>query len=277
MRKFFTSIISLIAIFLLVACTGKKETSTKINEEEVIPTFYFHGWSGTANSTNSMIDYAEKNSGAKKVITAKVDPDGKVKLSGKWKDGVEKPIIQVVIEDNRNADFSLVAKWYSTVIEAVKKEHDFARFNSVAHSMGNNVLSYYLIEDANESSPTLVKEVGIAAPLNGSKGYDYDNEGRGVTADGKPAFKENESYQYMFENREKMVNPELQILNIYGDLDDGSKSDGSVDIDSSQSFKYLVNGNVKSYQEKEFKGENAQHSKLHENKDVDKIVTEFLW
>jgi Uncharacterized protein with an alpha/beta hydrolase fold len=33
----------------------------------------------------------------------------------------------------------------------------------------------------------------------------------------------------------------------------------------------------KSYREVEIKGKNAQHSKLHENKEVDKLLIDFLW
>ena len=46
---------------------------------------------------------------------------------------------------------------------------------------------------------------------------------------------------------------------------------------SAQSYKYLINGRAKSYREVEIKGKNAQHSKLHENKEVDQLLIDFLW
>ena len=41
--------------------------------------------------------------------------------------------------------------------------------------------------------------------------------------------------------------------------------------------KLRSNGRAKSYREVEIKGKNAQHSKLHENKEVDKLLIDFLW
>ena len=51
----------------------------------------------------------------------------------------------------------------------------------------------------------------------------------------------------------------------------------SLSVASAQSYKYLINGRAKSYREVEIKGKNAQHSKLHENKEVDKLLINFLW
>ena len=65
------------------------------------------------------------------------------------------------------------------------------------------------------------------------------------------------------------------VLNIYGDYKNGS--DGSVLNASSRSLKYLVADNAKSYQEKKITGKLAQHSQLHENQEVDKILIQFLW
>ena len=70
---------------------------------------------------------------------------------------------------------------------------------------------------------------------------------------------------------------QIEVLNIYGNKEDGSNSDGSVSVASAQSYKYLINGRAKSYSEVEIKGKNAQHSKLHENKEVDQLLIDFLW
>ena len=66
------------------------------------------------------------------------------------------------------------------------------------------------------------------------------------------------------------------MLNIFGDLQDGSKSDGSVAVSSAKSYKYLINGRAKSYREVEIKGKHAQHSRLHRNAQVDRLLIRFL-
>lgn len=50
-----------------------------------------------------------------------------------------------------------------------------------------------------------------------------------------------------------------------------------VSVASAQTYKYLINNRAKSYREVELHGKNAQHSKLHENKTIDKELIKFLW
>ena len=69
----------------------------------------------------------------------------------------------------------------------------------------------------------------------------------------------------------------MKVLNIYGDRDDGSHSDGSVSNTSSQSLRYLISDRTKSYKELKITGKDAQHSKLHENKVVDQALNTFLF
>lgn len=68
-----------------------------------------------------------------------------------------------------------------------------------------------------------------------------------------------------------------RVLNIYGDKEDGSHSDGDVPVNSAKSLKYLVSGRAKSYREVEIKGANAQHSTLHNNSQVNRELINFLW
>jgi len=67
------------------------------------------------------------------------------------------------------------------------------------------------------------------------------------------------------------------VLNIYGDLQDGCHSDGRVSNSLSQSLKYLLGNSPKFYKEIKYTGKTAQHSQLHENKDVANKINQFLW
>ena len=51
----------------------------------------------------------------------------------------------------------------------------------------------------------------------------------------------------------------------------------AVDNISSLSLKYLVANRAKYHRVVEIKGRNAQHSRLHNNSQVDKILIKFLW
>ena len=85
----------------------------------------------------------------------------------------------------------------------------------------------------------------------------------------------NETYQELLELGSHYPQDQVEVLNIYGNT--GQASDERVTNVSSQSLRYLLNGHVKSYQEKEISGPDGQHSKLHETKLVDQPLIDFLW
>lgn len=66
------------------------------------------------------------------------------------------------------------------------------------------------------------------------------------------------------------------VLNIYSDIGDGSHSDEDVPVNSAKSLKYLVAGRAKSYHEVEIHGKKAQHSSLHNNSQVNRLLINFL-
>ncbi|WEV61297.1 alpha/beta hydrolase [Streptococcaceae bacterium ESL0729] len=270
----FLTISSILVLVVYGALSYLKKPSYAYNP---VPTFYFHGYSGTKNSTASMIAYAQKNYGATKVFTARVGSDGGVTLDGDWGADIDKPLIQVVLDDNTNADMDLLAVWYANVIDKVRREHAFDSYNTVAHSMGNSALQYLLLkEGANEDFPKLSKEVALAAPINGVIGLDDQLHENYLEANGYPKIISG-NYAYYLDQINNFPKNQIDILNIYGNLDDGTDSDGSVTTVSAKSLKYLASKYAKSYQEVEIKGEDGQHSKLHENSQVDKMICSFLW
>nr|WP_252898650.1 alpha/beta hydrolase [Secundilactobacillus odoratitofui] len=71
---------------------------------------------------------------------------------------------------------------------------------------------------------------------------------------------------------------QAHVLNIYGNLQDGSHSDGVITMPSARSLGYLLKNRVASYQEYQVQGPTAQHSKLHENNPfVDDALIDYLW
>jgi len=97
-----------------------------------------------------------------------------------------------------------------------------------------------------------------------------------LDSNGKPD-KMDSDYRQLLKLREVYPKNQIDVLNIYGDKGDGTHSDGSVSNASSKSLKYLVSDRAKSYREEKITGAQAQHSKLHENKSVDKLLVDFLW
>ena len=74
-----------------------------------------------------------------------------------------------------------------------------------------------------------------------------------VDKDGKPS-KMNADYEKLLGLKDVYKNKNIEVLNIYGDLKDGTHSDGRVSNSSSRSLKYLLGNSPKTYKESEYKG-----------------------
>ncbi|MBT8810129.1 alpha/beta hydrolase [Lactobacillus delbrueckii subsp. bulgaricus] len=71
--------------------------------------------------------------------------------------------------------------------------------------------------------------------------------------------------------------PHAKVLNVYGDLEDGSHSDGRVKNPFLQISALPGQPKGKKLQRKKFTGPMAQHSRLRENPQVLKTAISFPW
>ncbi|GHV97130.1 alpha/beta hydrolase [Lactobacillus nasalidis] len=248
-------------------------SSSTSRKRKLRPTFFIHGYSSSIKAEEYFAKAAEQSGASKQIIKAQVDAAGKVKLSASLSAKAKNPLILVGFADNRNLDYNRDA-WYAyQAIKAVEKTHRFTQMNLIGHSMGNTTISYMLINYGRRKSfPTVKRMVGIAGHYNGVRG-----QGLKTSADrknGRP-LKMSETYRHLLVLRK--IFPKARVLNIYGDLLDGSNSDGRINNSSTRSLRYLVSPRAKSYREKKFTGPNAQHSRLRENPAVLKTAIRFLW
>jgi len=242
------------------SATVKSTDSTYIKSQ--IPTLFLHGYAGSANSEKYMVQQAKKKGVTKEVITAYVSEDGKVELKGKLKKDATNPIVQIELENNKQGDLDLNAEWFK---------------NFVGHSMGNLSFAKYMLKYGDdETLPQLNKEVNIAGTFNGVLNMNEQVNEISVDRSGKPS-RMNPPYPELQQLKNIYKGQEIEVLNIYGDLQDGTNSDGRVSNSSSKSLKYLLGNSPKSYKETKYEGKTAQHSELHENKQVANEIVEFLW
>ena len=74
-----------------------------------------------------------------------------------------------------------------------------------------------------------------------------------------------------------VVPEKLPILLIGGQLSSTDLSDGTVPLSSALAVNALLRQRGTQVTSQIIKGENAQHSQLHENPEVDQLLIEFLW
>ena len=266
-------------LFVLAGCGQKaqnvpaKKVTASLTNTKTIPTFFFHGWGSSANAETQMANTAKKAGASNTIIQANVSKNGTVKLNGTIPKNAKNPIIKVNLEDNQSGKTLYV----KDVITAISNKYHYARINLVSHSMGNLQIANYINENYdNKKLPKINKVVSIAGHYDGYLGEEAGQKAKiKDKKTGEPDIYSN-GFKQLLPLR-KHYPRQIEVLNIYGNKEDGSNSDGSVSVASAQSYKYLINGRAKSYREVEIKGKNAQHSKLHENKEVDKFLIDFLW
>ena len=267
--------IGLVTLFL-----GSKLQTREVNSSDYIqsrtPTLFFHGYGSSANAEKHMVEAARQAGVTQTIITATVDSHAQVTLKGDIPKNAVNPIVMVEFEDNRNANYAQDGEYAAAVVRELQARYGFKKMNFVAHSMGNMSILFYLLEHAqNEELPQLQKQVNIANHVNGLEGMDLPaNLTILDSKTGEPSAM-SDSYQKLLGLREIYPQDQVDVLNIYGDFK--NQSDGSVLNVSSRSLKYLVIDNAKSYQEKRVTGPLAQHSQLHENPEVDRLLIDFLW
>ena len=267
--------IALVSLFLIYNRQTKGLNSRDYIQSST-PTLFFHGYGSSANAEKHMTEAARQAGVTQTIITATVDRHAQVTLKGDIPKDAVNPIVMVEFADNRNANYAQDGEYAAAVVRELQVRYGFKKMNFVAHSMGNMSILFYLLEHAqNEELPQLQKQVNIANHVNGLDGMDLPaNLTILDSKTGEPSAM-SDSYQKLLGLREIYPQDQVDVLNIYGDFK--NQSDGSVLNVSSRSLKYLVIDNAKSYQEKRVTGPLAQHSQLHENPEVDRLLIDFLW
>ena len=277
---------TLIIVILLLGIYILKNNYQKENGASIriaTPTLFVHGWGSSYHAEESMVAYAQKSHATNSVIRADVNPAGKVTLLGTIKKRAKNPIVEVNLQNNKSIFAGLSnqtsamnksSNYIKDVITTLQKRYRFNRINLVGHSMGNLQIAYYLRNNAtNAHMPQLNKQVSIAGHYNGYVGEQGAPNKTVLNRAGKPR-QMSTGYRALLNLRKKFPQ-KAAVLNIYGDM--GSGSDGDVTVNSARSYRYLVSKRARSYQEKEIRGPRAQHSKLHENTQVDRLLVNFLW
>lgn len=283
----------IVIIIILMVCLGcffrysysnKATSKDKDIIRSSVPTVFVHGSGSSYHAEQQMADYAKLNGVTNTIVRANVSRSGKVTWIGNSiKKDAQNPIIEVNLVNNKSVSARATNQapalgkssiYIKDVLISMQKKYHFTKVNLVGHSMGNLQIAYYLCNNTtNIKLPKLQKQVSIAGHYDGYIGELNSPKKISLNHEGRPN-KMDTGYRGILSLREKFPS-NARVLNIYGNT--GGGSDGSVTTASAKSYRYLVSARARSYQEKEIYGEKAQHSNLHENIEVDRILVKFLW
>ena len=245
-----------------------------------IPTLFVHGLRGSSKTMAAMLK-AAVHVGHCRPLTIHVTHAGKLKISGKWDDQAEHPLIQVTFGNNQ-ARLAFQVRWLHEVMIYLRGQHGVQAYNAVGHSAGSVALVAYAEAFGQDTwLPRLKKLVTIAGPFNGVIGMNESHNTNFLTETGRPKIVYPRSfwlpsYADLYQRREAFPN-DAAVLNIYGDLEDGSHSDCYISTASARSLRYLLGTIPASFREVGFRGAGAEHSRLHDNPQVQALVFDFLF
>lgn len=268
------------SLALVVYGTKKHKTATLSKPKEQFektltkskrPNLFFHGYKGSLISFGTMIHRLNRNELGTRSVTLTVSPQGEIKEDGNWS-ASDNPLIQVVFEDNTNQEWQQ-AEWIQQVLNYLRESYQTQEVNLIGHSMGGVSIMRYLANYGSQGSEVKInKVVTIGSPFN-----DFNEDERSyqeILAFGPtisaPRFVE-------YDNNFGNIPEEITFLSIAGDIEGDNGSDGTVPVASVVALNYLFEKYDLSYQFEKVQGKGAQHSALHENRKVDKLVAEFLW
>ncbi|KRM52782.1 alpha/beta fold hydrolase [Ligilactobacillus araffinosus] len=234
------------------------------------PTLFIHGYSGTYFSFRKMLKRFAKNHWGEKSCIVIISRTGQIYFWGR-----PRSLIQVLFLENRD-NVAHQVNWIWKLLNQLKTNYGISHVNLVAHSMGCVSVLLYLNQYGYDDRNSKVKRVvTIGAPFNDvevGKRTPYI-EDHPLTTTGPVEM--SPLYRWLKANNIGMP-ADVRFLNIAGNLQNGTFSDGQVSVNSALSLRYLVRDVRRQYQEYIIHGKRAEHSLLHENEQVDQIIGKFL-
>ena len=202
-----------ISLLTIVGLTSKAHAVTHYVQFST-PTIFVHGWGNSSHAEEKMANAARDAGVTKIIVRANVDKNGKVTFNRRILANTANLIVEVNLEDNKLANY----------------QNNYAkRYHHGGVSVKNVVVAHL---------------VAIAGHYNVLVG-ESDADAKVDAQTGEPEQKES-AYRELLGLRQTFPK-NTAVLNIYGDVEDGSHSDEDVPVNSAKSLKYLVASRAKSY------------------------------
>lgn len=282
-RVWIEMIVGIVVLFFALSACGITKHEEKQTKKQVVsseqklqktrtPTVFFHGYSGGKSSFGSMLKRLTSLAEATREATIYVSETGELRQEGTLSKQETNPMIQVIFGDNKSTQ-DHQAFWISEVLASLSTQ-GINEVNLVGHSMGGVSIFEYLMQDQDKTHPLIKKVIAIGAPFNEFLDTFETQTQQELLQNGPDQLSTRyENYQMGADYLPK----EIQVEIISGQLSADDLSDGTVPLASSLSIIPLLNAEGINVHSTIITGAQAQHSALHENEKVDRVVADFLW
>lgn len=262
-------IVVALTIIILLAVPGyswMKKTNKEHAERQrsqLSPLIMVPGSSATVNRFNELVDLLNENTPYKhSLLKVEISEDGTLTYSGSIKKGDNEPFIVVGFQNNHDgySNIKKQAGWLDDAFYEIAKTYKFNNFKAFGHSNGGLIWTYWLEHYYSDYSDeiTIKRLMTLGSPYNFSeKSTKYKTQ---MLTD--------------FIKYRKRLPKKLTVYSLSGG--ENYESDGIVPESSVEAGKYIFQNQVKSYTTMTVTGAEAQHSSLPQNKQVVKIIQQYL-
>ncbi|KRM71494.1 alpha/beta hydrolase [Lacticaseibacillus brantae] len=259
-----------LAIVVFIGLLCGIPASQNLHASRTPPTIFVHGLHGNATSMADLIRTATEAGRATKTLTVTVRPNGGIVLSDETTSDLP-AMIQVIFENNHAGERQDTI-WLRNIYRKLYQTYGYSQINAVGHSMG----AYAVIGAAMLTQPIQINKIlAIAGPYNGILHWNDAVHETTLDANGKPSLIRPE-YQWLLSHAHRFK--ASRVLNVYGDVADGSSSDTVVTTNSALALGYVLRHSPTHYQTQLVSGPHAQHSLLHShNRAVDQVMLSYLF
>ncbi|WP_125703866.1 alpha/beta hydrolase [Lacticaseibacillus daqingensis] len=217
-----------------------------------VPIVFVHGYGGSARSTTPLIEGLERAGVGHFALRVTVDRTGGLHLAREH-GGAGAPLVQVVFQANK-AGAAAFTRWLLAVYARLKARYGVRAVSAVGHSLGAYAV--------------------IAGPYNGVLRLNDPPHQVRLAPSGQPS-QQRPGFAHLLALRRQFQ--AQRVLNLYGDVRDGSASDTAVTVQSARSLRWVLRDWPVAYQEMAAHGAAAQHSRLNEgNPVVDRALRAFF-
>lgn len=239
-----------------------------------VPTLFVHGYRGNRLSFGRQLGRLQRQGWAQKQMVIRVTAQGGLHVIGAL-NGLENPMIQVLFQNN-HASLTQQAHWLQIIFQYLNQQWQVDQLNIVAHSMGAVSALRSLLIDPLPVGFKIKAFVSIGAPYNDDEIAENQYPIQVIRLLATGPVDKAPTYR-LLEQAMSQLPAGIRFLNIAGDRQDQSQSDGVVAVASAFSLRFLLQKRWQQYQETLVLGRRSQHTLLHENHQVDQALQQFLW
>lgn len=265
-RRILISIIIVLVLIALPTYFWMKHTNRYLALQEksrMSPVIMVPGSSATKERFNQLIELLNKNTDKKhSVLKLEVYNNGKISYNGTIARNDNEPFIIISFENNKDglSNIKKQAAMLNDAFDELTDQYYFNNFKAFGHSNGGLIWTYWLEHYyANYQDNIKIKSLmTLGTPYNFAE---------------KSIQTPTQMFTELIKYRDKLPKT-LNVFSIAGT--ENYDSDGLVPEESVQAGKYIFQKQVAHYTTMTVTGDEAQHSDLPQNKQIVKMIEEYL-